>query len=175
MYERFEWVLRTFADPYGREGVVRLYEPRDQGPLLAMYAALGADDGQAGAPRRGEAARRAWLERLAGHGINAVGSLGGALAGHAALVPDGRHDCEIAVFVHPGFRRLGLGAELARGVLGFAAECGFRRAWAAADAESPAAARLAGRAGFAPRADGRWWTELEPSPLYAKPLVARAR
>ncbi|HEX8690853.1 MAG TPA: GNAT family N-acetyltransferase [Longimicrobium sp.] len=172
MCERFEWELRAFADPHGREGVVRLYEPRDHGPLLAMYAALGADDGRAG---RGEAARCAWMARLAGRGINAVGSLGGALAGHAVLLPDGRHDCEIAVFVHPDFRRLGLGAELVRGVLGFAAECGFRRVWSAADTENEAAARLAGRTGFAPRADGRWWTDLEPLPLYARPLVARAR
>jgi diamine N-acetyltransferase len=160
-----DWKLRGYTDAHGREYRVRLWEPRDLQAMTLMYLSFTRDDGFAGIPPRDTLSLGRWLGRLTRHGMNAVACSGSVVAAHAVLVPSAADACELAVCVHPRHRRTGLGYEVARGLLDFAADFGVGSVWASVDGWNLASARLARRLGFRLHADGFWRIDLRPRPV----------
>ena len=99
----------------------------DRPRLLAMYGAIAAGEISLGVPPRDAARRELWLESLR-RGTNFVAEIEGRLAGHAVLMRSGS-GAEMALFVHPDFRRRGIAAALTHAILDAAREQGIRFVW----------------------------------------------
>jgi RimJ/RimL family protein N-acetyltransferase len=128
---------------------VRPLNTEDRELLLRMYRSFDPLGGAQGLPPRNEEIREIWIDRALKEKIN-VGafSAAGDLAGHSFLASSDGGDTELAVFVHQGSRRRGIGTAMVRAVLQRAEQTGLRRIRATAASENFPALRFLKRWGF---------------------------
>lgn len=118
--------------------------------LAAMYDAFGTADRAQGIPPASPRRREAWLDRIA-DGVTVVAYHGDRAVGHGVLLGDGT-DHELALFVHPEYRRAGIGSALLRTLLGRGRAAGVERVWLSVQRTNRPAVHLYRKVGF--RADG---------------------
>lgn len=109
-------------DDAGRAYVVRPYDARDHAALVAMYRDYPDAHRSMGVPPQTEAMIRDWLDALEDSGRNFVAVHDDAVVGHAAYAPVDAAEPEMVVYVDPDFHGRGLGTELTKHVLAYAAE-----------------------------------------------------
>jgi len=114
--------------------------------MYGRFEPLGA---ALGLPPRLEDSRSQWVDSALDHDINAAAfTPRGELAGHCFLAPGDAGSAEVAVFVHQDSRRKGLGTNLLKTALEWAAAAGIRRVWGLASSDNRAALRLLTNCGF---------------------------
>ncbi len=116
---------------------VRRLRDEDEPLLVQMYDAFTPKDLALGLPPCDPVRRQAWLASLRA-GTNLVAVAGGRIVGHLALMRVG-HSAEMALFVHPGFRRQGIATTLTHGAMEEARAQGARFLWALISSENSAA------------------------------------
>ncbi|WP_323675981.1 GNAT family N-acetyltransferase [Halorubellus sp. PRR65] len=92
--------------------------------VVAMYRDYPAEHRSMGVPPVHDARIREWLDRLADRGRNVVATLDGDVVGHAAYAPLHADVPEMLVYVDPDHHGRGLGTELTKHVLAYAASDG---------------------------------------------------
>jgi GNAT superfamily N-acetyltransferase len=128
---------------------IRAIGPPQRELLIAMYDRFDPLGAALGLPPRTAEARREWTGGALRHPMNvAAFSPAGEVVGHCFLVPDKPSSAEMAVFVHQGYRRRGLGATLLKETLKWGAEAGLRRVWAVTASDNRPALRLQISCGF---------------------------
>jgi GNAT superfamily N-acetyltransferase len=111
---------RAFDDD-GRPFVVRPRTDGDRDGLLAMYDDVSAETSTLGLPPLTRRQTERWLDGLAADGTNLLAVAEGRIAGHAAAVPADSPNPELVVFVHPEHRGRGVGSELLKQLVAYAA------------------------------------------------------
>jgi RimJ/RimL family protein N-acetyltransferase len=111
-----------YFDDAGRSYVVRPFEPRDRTALVAMYRDYPDDHRSMGVPPRTEVQIRDWLDALEDSGRNFVAVYDDDVVGHAGFAPADTPEPEMLVYVDPAVHGRGLGTELTKHVVAFAAE-----------------------------------------------------
>jgi RimJ/RimL family protein N-acetyltransferase len=114
-----------FIDSTGEPLLVRPFEAGDVSALVAMYEALDAESGTMGLPPTGPEAVESWLARLTETGWNLVALDAGRAVGHVGVAPAGADDPEFVIFVHQDYQGRGLGTELVRQTVAYAADEGY--------------------------------------------------
>lgn len=95
---------------------VRRLRDEDEPLLVQMYEAFTTRDLALGLPPRDPVRRQAWLASVR-PGANLVAVAEGRIAGHLVLMRVG-HSAEMALFVHPDFRRQGIATALTQAAVG---------------------------------------------------------
>jgi RimJ/RimL family protein N-acetyltransferase len=123
--------------------------PRQRSLLIAMYDRFDPLGASLGLPPYPAEARHNWIGSALGQIVNlAAFSPVGEVVGHCFLAADKPGSAEIAVFVHQGSRRRGIGTALIKRALecGWVAELG--RVWAVTAWDNRAVLRVLMRCGF---------------------------
>jgi ribosomal protein S18 acetylase RimI-like enzyme len=111
--------------------------------LAAMYDRFDPLGVALGLPPRTLEARQRWIRSALRQIVNvAAFSPAGEVVGHSFLAVDNPGSAEVAVFVHQGFRRRGIGAALLREALRLGRAAQLQRVWAVTASENGAALRL---------------------------------
>jgi RimJ/RimL family protein N-acetyltransferase len=132
----------------GRTLVAREYSFDDFGALVEMYSRFEPKRIAQGLPPPDVPRIARWLDQLQ-HKSRAILALRGQRAvGHALLCPISDAAVEFTVFVHQDFRGEGLGTELTRLMVAFAAEMGFAEVFLTTELSNLPALRLYRKAGF---------------------------
>jgi len=109
---------------------VREISERDVPRVLALYSASSAAEDFPGSPPEDETQRADWLNQMIHRGFNFVAEEEGRLVAHLALVRVG-DTAQVSAFVHPEFRRRGIGSTLLRVAIDQARDMGLRHIWIA--------------------------------------------
>ncbi|GAD51252.1 hypothetical protein MBEHAL_0012 [Halarchaeum acidiphilum MH1-52-1] len=136
---------RTAAD--GGRVRIDTADDGDAAALAAMYDAFPPADRTQGLPPARPEDRREWIETLL-DARNAVARRDGRIVGHAALLGAGDAH-ELAVFVAPDARGVGVGTALLCGLLGAHRDRGGGRVWLAVESSNRRARALYRRFDFA--------------------------
>ncbi|MFC7045891.1 GNAT family N-acetyltransferase [Halobacteriaceae archaeon GCM10025711] len=112
-----------FVDKYGAALIVRPLEPADRDQLVAMYLDFPHEHRSMGLPPANRKQVERWVDRLVERGRNFV-AVDDAVVGHAVYSPTTADVPEFAVFVHPDSHDLGIGSELTRHAIAYAASEG---------------------------------------------------
>jgi ribosomal protein S18 acetylase RimI-like enzyme len=96
--------------------------------LCRMYDTFEHVDRAQGIPPAKSDDRRSWVEGLL-DGINVVAWHGSDAVGHAALLADRHGGHELAVFVHPSFRGVGIGTRTVQALLDLGRQSDVDRVW----------------------------------------------
>ncbi|WP_135825776.1 GNAT family N-acetyltransferase [Halorussus ruber] len=121
--------------------------PTDTREALAeMYDDFGPADRAQGIPPASPRRREEWLDRLS-EGIEVVGWHDGRAVAHAILL-DGGPGHELALFVHPDYRRAGVGSAVIRALLGQGRSLGVERVWLSVQRTNRPAVKLYRGVGF---------------------------
>lgn len=113
-----------FVDKTGTALLVRSYDPDDYEGLVAMYETFDPARRAQGLPPQTPARLESWLEIVLEEGKHVVAALDGRIVGHAFYTPVAHEEPELAVFVHQAFHDRGIGTELCKHVIAFAAAGG---------------------------------------------------
>lgn len=138
---------KTITDTDDREIHLRPYVDADHDSLRSMYDAFSHADRAQGAPPLGENAIRTWLDTVLA-GVSVVATHRDAVVGHVMFVPDGTEQHELAIFVHPDYQRAGIGRELLRTGLGYAASTEVSKVWLSVEARKRRLEKLYCDVGF---------------------------
>lgn len=111
-----------YVDDAGTAYVVRPYEPTDQAALVGMYETLESEARTMGLPPSSRPAIEAWLERLVERGWNLLAVDDDRVAGHIGVAPADADDPQFVVFVHDDYQNRGLGTELVKHAVAYAAD-----------------------------------------------------
>lgn len=112
-----------FVDATGTPLLVRPLTDERRPALIAMYREYDPADRSMGLPPAGEAEIERWLDRLRERGTNLLAVADERVLGHAGFVPtDG--DPEFLVYVHGDAHGRGIGTELTRQAVAYAADAG---------------------------------------------------
>jgi len=128
---------------------LRLLNASHREILLRMYRSFEPLGLALSLPPIKEAGRAHWIDHALRQAVN-CGAFSGAgdLVGHSFLALLGMGEAEIALFVRQEYRRLGIGANLIRTILQWAARERVRRITGVIPAQDAAAERLLKRCGF---------------------------
>jgi len=150
------------ATPVTADFRLQLIGPPHFGLLSAMYDRFDPLGEALGLPPLTWEARQNWIGSALRQLVNVAAFANmGDLVGHSFVVEDNPGSAEIAVFVHQGFRRRGIGAALVQWMLEWGRAVKLDRAWAVTASESIAAMRLLTSSGFRLTASDRDIAELE--------------
>jgi len=128
---------------------VRPIGPPQRDLLIAMYDRFEPLGAALGLPPCTPDARHHWIENVVSQIVTvAAFSPDGQVVGHCFLAADQPESAEIAVFVRQDFRRRGVGSELVKRALDFAAAKGVGHVWALTATENRAALQLLTTSGF---------------------------
>ncbi|WP_435099049.1 GNAT family N-acetyltransferase [Halarchaeum sp. P4] len=143
-----------FIDAAGARVTVEFASASDRDALCAMYDSFDATDRTQGLPPTRADARRDWVDTLLA-GRSVVARRDGHIVGHAALLESGDGH-ELAVFVAPDARGVGVGTGLLRGLLGAHRATGGGRVWLSVEPSNRCARALYRRFGFDVAERGRF-------------------
>jgi len=101
--------------------VLPLGDDDDREALVRMYDDFAVEHRSMELPPVGESAIERWLGYLHDRGTNLVAWRGDRPVGHAGFVPLYDGDAEFFVFVHQAFHGRGIGSELTRQAIAYAA------------------------------------------------------
>jgi RimJ/RimL family protein N-acetyltransferase len=117
--------------------------------LIKMYDCFSPLGTAFGLPPHTAESRRAWIKHALAHEVNvAAFSPAGDIVGHCFLVADKPGSAELAIFVHQGSRRRGIGAALLKAALEWGGAVGLRRVWSMTASDNRESLRLQTRCGF---------------------------
>ena len=111
-----------FVDKCGEPLVARPFRSEDLDGLVRMYRDYDPDLRSMGLPPARDDEVRSWLERLTERGKNFVALDGDDVIGHTAFAPTDADEPEFVVFVSSGYVDRGIGTELTRQTIAYAAE-----------------------------------------------------
>jgi GNAT superfamily N-acetyltransferase len=128
---------------------IRAVAPRQRDLLFAMYDRFDPLGGAFGLPPPVAEMRRSWIGHALGQKVNvAAFSTEGRIVGHCFLAADDSASAELAVFVDQKCRGQGIGMELVKAALNWAAAVGVRRVWSVTPSENKVAVGMQQRLGF---------------------------
>lgn len=111
-----------YVDSEGRSYVVRVFEPSDLDSLIEMYETIDAESRTMGLPPSSQQAIESWLEHLIENGWNLVACHDAGIVGHVAVAPAEANDPQFVIFVHHDYQNRGLGTELVKHTVAYAAD-----------------------------------------------------
>lgn len=117
--------------------VVREASERDIPRLLALYASADETAGLPGCVPPGKGDHKNWLTTALRRGFNFIAEEEGRLVAHLVLIRIG-DAAKMSIFVHPDFRRRGIGTSLLRIAIEQAKDMGVRHTWLALHPEDSA-------------------------------------
>ncbi|MCG1002511.1 MULTISPECIES: GNAT family N-acetyltransferase [Halobacterium] len=161
------------VDDDGRALVVRRLADGDADRLLDMYAEMSTESTTLGLPPRTRERTARWLDGLDADGLNLVAVDDGRAVGHVAAAPLDDPDPRLVVFVRPGHRDRGLGTELLRQLVAYAADSGCESLLLTVDADNERAVHVYDNLGF--DVVERLRAELTMEIVLDGPLVERAQ
>ncbi len=117
--------------------------------LLEMYRIFYPKPASQGLPPEDPEICYRWVKNLFEIGKNFLAWAGGAVIGHAVLVPDIKGKSgEFVIFIHQHHRNVGIGTELTRFTLEKSRESGFDSVWLAVNLTNFIAIKLYRKFGF---------------------------
>lgn len=140
--------------------LIRELTVEDQPLLAEMYERYLPHGEVMGLPPHDPDRRREWLAQLR-EGVNCVAFVGGTLAGHVAMMPEGGRG-ELVVFVREEFRRQGIGTAITTRAVEAARSMGLKAVWVLINGTNVAAYRGLCKFGFHPE----WETLHEAQMVY---------
>lgn len=150
------------TDREGRAYEIRAYRGADRIALERMYDEFEPKRVAQGLPPDGSVAITRWLDRTLRRGDHVVVVRDGTIVGHAMLVPTEEDETvELANFLHQAVRGRGIGTELNRTLVEFAAETGYARVWLSVELANRAAVRSYENVGFQRLPGSLWAPEIE--------------
>lgn len=135
------------------KAMLRKFESDDFDRLVAMYAAFEPKGEFQGLPPATVPRITAWLRHLCLAGDEQfVIDVGDRIVGHSMLcLSENRAEAELAIFLHQGYRGLGLGKKLLLGTLNYGCkQMQLDRVWLSVQGSNPVALCLFEGAGFKP-------------------------
>lgn len=102
--------------------IARPYRSEDFETLVDMYEDLDSYSRTMGLPPSGRPQIENWLLNLMDRGWGLVAHRGDRIVGHVAATPEDSASPEIVIFVHQDVRDLGIGTELMKQLLAYAAD-----------------------------------------------------
>jgi RimJ/RimL family protein N-acetyltransferase len=128
---------------------IRAIGPPQRDLLIRMYDRFDPLGAALGLPPPTPEARYNWIGNSLGQIVNVAAlSAAGEAVGHCFLAADEPSSAEMAVFVHQGARRVGIGTALVKAALKWAWAAELRRVWALTASDNRAALGLLMRCGF---------------------------
>ncbi|SDQ22413.1 GNAT family N-acetyltransferase [Natronobacterium texcoconense] len=137
-----------FIDKHGEPVLVQPYEPTRFDALVSMYVDYPEAHRSMGIPPVTRDRIEGWLERLIDRGYNVVAVHEGSVVGHAAYSPCSSLEPQFIVFVDPADHERGIGSELCRHVIAYAADDGREALVLDVDAANERAVHVYRRMGF---------------------------
>ncbi|MFC4541267.1 GNAT family N-acetyltransferase [Halosolutus amylolyticus] len=137
-----------FVDKHGEPILVEPFEPPRFDALASMYVDYPEPHRSMGVPPVGRERIASWLERLVERGFNVVAVHDGSVVGHAAYSPCSSVEPQFVVFVDPAYHDRGIGTELCRHVIAYAADAGHEALVLDVDATNERAVHVYRRMGF---------------------------
>jgi RimJ/RimL family protein N-acetyltransferase len=136
-------------DRHSNEFRVRELAPADRETLERFYAAFEPKRAAQGLPPEGPHRIGRWLDAILPGGTHLAVEAGGAVVGHAFLVPTERAGvAEYAIFLDREIRGRGVGTQVNRIAARLARERGLRQLWLSVEPHNRAAVRSYQKAGF---------------------------
>lgn len=132
----------------GRVFAVREYNSEDFGALVGMYKSFIPKRVAQGLPPPDVPRIAHWLDRLQQRGRGFLARDDRRIVGHTILCPISTSAVEFTIFVHQAYRGQGLGTELTRATLEFAAKLGFTEVFLTTQLSNLPALRLYREVGF---------------------------
>jgi RimJ/RimL family protein N-acetyltransferase len=111
-----------YVDAEGTPYLVEPFEPNDLESIVDMYETIGDESRTMGLPPSSRTAIEAWLERLSDRGWNLVARHGNRVVAHVGVAPADAEDPEFVIFVHQYYQNCGLGAEMVKHTVVYAAD-----------------------------------------------------
>lgn len=115
-----------FVDKHGTPVIVRPAEMADREVLMEMYSNYDPYSRSMGLPPCDEQRIAAWLSLLDRKGFNLIACADDVLVGHCAFTPTTKAEPELVVFVRSTHHDSGIGSELVRHAIAYAADAGHR-------------------------------------------------
>ena len=137
-----------FVDKHGELLLVEPLTPDGHEALVSMYEGYPDAHRSMGLPPVRRVRIEGWLERLVDHGTNFVARDGDRVVGHAAYAPDSSLEPQFIVFVDPDYHDRGIGSELCRQLIAYAADAGHEALVLDVDAANERAVHVYRRMGF---------------------------
>ncbi|WP_435064608.1 GNAT family N-acetyltransferase [Halobaculum sp. EA56] len=111
-----------YVDPEGAAYVVRPFEPADRDALVEMYGTIDPESRTRGLPPTSRSGIESWLDGLTDRGWNLLARRNGRIVGHVGVVPGDADEPKFVVFVRDDHQGRGLGTELVRHTIAYAAD-----------------------------------------------------
>jgi GNAT superfamily N-acetyltransferase len=124
---------------------IRTIEPTEWPALARMYETFEPKRVFFGLPPLHHS--EDWLARISATCQNLVVIVNGQFAGHGVICKEG-HDAEFAIFIHQGYRRMGLGRKLLGAIIAEARRLEVRLLWGDAGGDNQAMFHLTDALGF---------------------------
>ncbi|WP_440989771.1 N-acetyltransferase family protein [Haloarchaeobius baliensis] len=138
----------------GKHGTAFLIQPLPAGEeptegLVEMYRDYPREHRSMGIPPTTETQIRGWLTTLHERGTNLLAWDGDRVVGHTGFAPDDGDEPEFLVYVDPEYHGRGLGTELTRQAIAYAAAAGHRALRLNVDSDNRTAIAVYRKLGFA--------------------------
>ena len=101
------------------------YHDEDLGSLVTMYDELEWEDRTMGLPPVTRPDIHTWIQTLAADGWNLVAHADNRIVGHVGIAPVESHEPQFVIFVHHDYHNRGIGSEMVRQVIAYAADRGY--------------------------------------------------
>ncbi len=137
-----------FIDKYGEPILIRPFSDGDRGALISFYDGYPDTHRSMLLPPRGQTAVKAWLDRLLERGRHILAFHHGRLVGHTLYSPREATQSELLVFVDEEFHSRGIGTELCRQAIAYAAADGHEAMELRVERGNTTALGVYGRLGF---------------------------
>ncbi|WP_262177492.1 GNAT family N-acetyltransferase [Haloarcula laminariae] len=137
-----------FTDRESTMRLVRPYQRADLDALVEMYLELDPGDRTMGLPPVTEDGLRQWLGRFTDDGWSLVAKTGDTVVGHTGVTPEDAAAPHLIVFVADEAQGRGIGSELIRQLVAYAADRGHESLTLTVEASNDAAVTVYGNIGF---------------------------
>lgn len=111
-----------FIDSEGFPVPIKPFDETDMSRLMTMYMDLDEDQQTMGLPPVSRGAIETWLGSLTEEGWNLVALVEDRIVGHMGVAPATAHEPQFVVFVHQAYQNRGIGTELVKQLIAYAAD-----------------------------------------------------
>ena len=139
---------RTDRDRSGREITYAIADDADMDDIVEMYRDFDPADRTMGLPPATETQLRGWLDRFVDDGWSLVAEVDSTVVGHAGVTPGDAVAPHLVVFVADEAQGRGIGSELIRQLVAYAAERGHETLVLTVEAGNDAAITVYDNVGF---------------------------
>jgi GNAT superfamily N-acetyltransferase len=127
---------------------VQPHSAADTAELVEMYLGLAPADRTMGLPPATESRLRSWLVRFIEDGWSLVAEMESSIVGHTGVTPADASEPHLVVFVANDARSRGIGSELLRHLIAYAADSGHDAPTLTVAADNDAAVTVYDNLGF---------------------------